>query len=376
MRILVENSVPYLAEGKNEVSSTGVYLFNIITNFAERYPDAEITVLTNAPVYARELARYRNVRIVVSRIRNPLLWLNFAVPFAAIRYRADVVFFGKSATSLFRIPGKRMIATIHGLIYKVMPETSSRLENIYWRLMAKIAYRVAHRVVTVSDNDRRDLTDDGCPPNKIEVVPIGLDRKYFETAADAHFLDEYDLTPSGYVLQVGGISVKKNQIFTLRIFIRDIAPLHPSLRLVFVGPVLDAAVFAELVQMAEEASIADRVIFTKGINQNTEFAKFLSILSYARVVVFPSLYEGFGIPPLEAMSRGVPVLVSDRGSLPEVYGSGHVLPLSESVWSEALVRIVSDDAARAGLVESQRHILERYRWEALVSEYQRIFRIA
>lgn len=373
IKILIENSVPYLSNNSNEISSTNVYLFNIVKNLSNSYNNIDIIVLTNWDQYVNEFNKLKNVKVIFSKIRNPFLWLNFIVPFYWLRNKVDIIFYWKSATSFFPIPWINIISTIHWLIYKIMPETSSKIENIYWRFMAKIAYLVSKKVIVVSDNDFKDLVEDWCDPKKIEKIYIWLDEKYFlNNFNDTRFLNEYNLESKEYFLQVWWISIKKNQDFTLKMFIK-ILEKYKNYKMVFIWPILDNEYYLKLNQIIKENNLADKVIFTKWINQNIEFDKFISLVRNSKMLYFPSLYEWFWIPPLEAISQKIPSLISDRGSLKEVYWEDNTLNIDLDLWFNETIKILENNDYKNYIINKQTNILDDYKWKNIIKIYYNLF---
>lgn len=373
IKILIENSVPYLSNNSNEISSTNVYLFNIIKNLSENYNDIEIIILTNWNLYIEKFNKFNNVKVIYSKVRNPLIWLNFIVPYYWIKNKVDVIFYGKSATSIFPIPWINIVSTIHWLIYKIMPETSSKIENIYWRLMAKIAYLVSKKIIVVSNNDFNDLVDDGCNKSKLEKIYIWLDEKYFyDKNINIEYLKEFNLQPKEYFIQIWWISKKKNQKFTLDIF-KKIFDTNKNFKLVFVWPVLDKEYYNYLQEIINENNLQNNIIFTFWINQNIEFEKFITLLQNAKIFYFPSIYEWFWIPPLEAISQKVPALISNKGSLNEIYWIQNTFDLNLDLWIKQSLNIINNKDEEKNIINNQSLILEKYKWKNIIKNYYNLF---
>lgn len=373
LKILIENSVPYLSNNLNEISSTNVYLFNIIKNLSNNYDDIEIIVLTNWEQYINEFNKFKNVKVIFSKTRNPLLWLNFIVPFYWIKNKVDIIFFWKSATSFFKIPKVTIITTVHWLIYKILPKTSSKIENLYWRIMAKIAYLVSKKILVVSDNDLNDLVNDGGNIKKIEKINIWLDEKYFlNDWIKKDFLNEFNLEEKKYFLQIWWISVKKNQDFTLQIF-TEISKKYQDYKIVFIWPILDNQYYLNLVEIIKKYNLEDKVIFTQWINQNTEFDKFIYLLKNSKIFYFPSLYEGFWIPPLEAISQKIPSLISNKWALKEIYLENNTLDLNLDLWYNETIKILNDNNYEREIINKQSLILNNYKWENIIKIYYNLF---
>lgn len=372
LKILIDNSVPYLSENSDEISSTNVYLFNIIKNLSENFDDIDIIVLTNWKSYIDKFNSFKNTKVIYSKVRNPLLWVNFVVPFYSIKNKVDIIFYWKSSCCFFPIFWKKIITTVHWLIYKIMPETSSKLENIYWRIMAKISYIISKKVIVVSDTDYKDLLEDWCKESKLEKIYIWLDKKYFSWIYDKKFLEKYSLEEKKYFLQIWWVSKKKNQKFTLEV-LENYLKENKDFKLVFVWPVLDHKYFLELKNIINEKKLDKQIVFTKWINQNIEFDFFISLLKWAKIFYFPSIYEWFWIPPLEAISQEVPSLISNKWSLSEIYWSDNVLELDKQIWIEMTNKILNNPEFENNFLSNQRKILNKYKWENIIKKYYNLF---
>jgi glycosyltransferase involved in cell wall biosynthesis len=178
------------------------------------------------------------------------------------------------------------------------------------------------------------------------------------------------LGSGSYVLALGTVEPRKGLPALVRAF-DAVAAAHADLRLVIAGPDgwgvegLDAAV--------GRARHRDRIVRLGWLDADTRAA----VVQCAAVFAFPSLYEGFGFPPLEAMSAGVPVVATTAGALPEVLGDGACLvaPGDEEALAEALEIVLVDDEVRSGLIERGRRRASHFTWQAaavgLASLYRR-----
>ncbi len=258
----------------------------------------------------------------------------------------------------------RTILTIHDLSFLVMPQFAHRkLQQFLAKAVPRSARRANH-LIADSESTRRDIVRIwGIPEERVSVVYCGVDRRFRpinDNEALDRVRDKYAL-PERFFLFVGKIEPRKNLTGLIRIFTR-LVEAHPGLRqhLVIAG---GKGWDYEPVFAAAAASPARARIHFVGFVDDADLP---ALLSCADALVYPSHYEGFGLPPLEAMACGTPVVVSDRASLPEVVGdAGYVLPLEEEQsWLTALLALAESEETRAAYARRGLTRAKRFTWEA------------
>jgi glycosyltransferase involved in cell wall biosynthesis len=315
------------------------------------------------------------------RLRRHLakLWFEqVAVGRAARRWGADLLHVPYWAGPLHaRIP---TVVTIHDLIPAILPAYSGgRLGKLYTRLVSRSARRAA-RVLTDSRASRQDILDHlGLEPERVETIYLAASAG-FAPVRDPTALDgvraKYGLPPH-YLLYLGGFDARKNVTAILRAYghleMEDVA-------LVIAGrlPARTSEVLQDPRPLAAELGIADRVRFCGWVDERDKPALYSGALAY----LFPSTYEGFGLPPLEAMSCGTPVIVSDRASLPEIVGDGglYVAPDDVEALAQAMRRLATDADQRQALAQAALAQAARFRWtdcaQATLAAYHRVWAAA
>ncbi len=246
-----------------------------------------------------------------------------------------------------------LVVTIHDLIPLLLPDyRGSVLVRLYARLVSGAARR-ARRVVTDSEASRRDIIRLlGIAPQRVQVVYLAAGDA-FRPVADPDRLSvarqKYGL-PERYVLYLGGFDVRKNVPLLLEAYARLAADWPEVPRLVLAGrlPERDTAFFPHPGPRIEHLGLGDRVVCIGWIPE----ADKPSLYSAAELFVFPSQYEGFGLPVLEALSCGTPAVSTDGGSLPEILGPGGLLAPVGDV--DALVEAMRSILHSANLRETLR----------------------
>jgi len=211
-------------------------------------------------------------------------------------------------------------------------------------------------LVAVSETTRRDLVEHlAIPPERVHVVPEGIDHARFRPVAPTP-------APWPYVLFVGSEHPRKELLTVLRA-LAALQEDHPDLRLVKVGSAgtSEAPFHAPVARALDELGLRERVVFAGHVPDE----ELPGLYAGAAALAFPSRYEGFGLPPLEAMACGCPVVVSDAGSLPEVSGpAALVVPTgSARALAEALRALLHDGGRRQDLVARGLAHAARFTWE-------------
>ncbi len=265
-------------------------------------------------------------------------------------------------------PTTPTVVTVHDLIPLLLPAyRGSVAVRLYTRLVAAAARR-ADLVLTDSRASKEDIVRHlRIPPERVQAIYLAAD-DIFRPVEDGGRLervrDKYNLPP-GYVLYLGGFDRRKNVPTLLKAFSRVVAG---DLYLVVAGrlPEKDTAFFPDPRRWAQKLNLGERVVFTGWVAEEDKPA----LYSGALLFVFPSLYEGFGLPPLEALACGTPVVASRAGSLPEIVGEGGILIDPEDVESlvAAMRKLLSDENLRAELREKGLAHAATFSWEKTARE--------
>ena len=270
----------------------------------------------------------------------------------------------------------RTLLTVHDLSYLHYPEHFvPKLVRYLDRAVSRSVAR-ADQVLADSKATRADLIAHlGTPPEKVEVLYGGVDSRFRpekEPGENEHLCARYGLSEGCYVLSVGTIQPRKNYERLVQAFSQVRAP---DLSLVIAGG--KGWLYEKLFQQVKELNMQDRVQFTGYIDD----IDLPLVYNLAEVFVFPSLYEGFGIPPLEAMSCGVPVVAADNSSLPEAVGDAGLLVDAEDVeaLAAALTQVLDDTALRQTLIERGLAHAKKFTWEraarTLLATYEHVVEI-
>jgi glycosyltransferase involved in cell wall biosynthesis len=279
------------------------------------------------------------------------------VPRAAARVRPDVV---HSLASTCPAGGHAVrVTTVHDLNYRIVPESHFGVLGLGMRVLVPLAVRRSRRVIVPAESTRDDLRRLlGTPPEKVDVVPQGARVPPNPPATrEAELRERLELGDRAVVLSPSAKRPHKN---LPRLF-HALAAIARERRPVLVVPGYPTPHEGELRRLAGELGIAELVRMPPWLPA----ADLEGLYRAAACVVFPSLYEGFGLPVLEAMARGVPVACSNRSSLPEVAGDAALLfdPEDTHAIRTAMERLLTDTELAERLREAGRERATQYTWE-------------
>lgn len=294
------------------------------------------------------------------------LWTHMRLSLETVIHEPDVLFIPAHVLPLFH--PRRSMVTVHDLGYLHYPEAHTSRDRRYLDWSTRWNARRATVVLADSEATRSDLIRlYGAAPEKIHVVYLGRDAR-LTRVIDAPRLDgiraRYGLC-GRYLLYVGTLQPRKNLERVIQAFERICGlPALADLQLVLAGK--QGWLYETLFRQVVRAGLQGRVIFPGYIADEDLGA----LLSGAEAFVFPSLYEGFGIPVLEAGGCGVPVITSNTSSLPEVAGDAALLvdPLDVDAIADAMYRLVSDPSLRAELARRGLENVKRFSWEKCARE--------
>ncbi len=267
---------------------------------------------------------------------------------------ADVAFFPHYDAPCLGMPA-RSVLTVHDLIHFKVPEAFAAWRRAAAGVLLHRGVTAAARVIAVSEATRRDLVERiPSAAGKVVVVPNGVTP--FFGGADGPVGDAGIRGP--YLLCVGNRKPHKNLEGAVETLAR-LAAARPELRLVVVGEVYPG--WSAVLERAEALGVRGRIVELSGVDD----ARLRALYAGCEALLFLSLYEGFGLPVLEAMAAGAPVIASDRSSIPEVVGDAGLLvdPHDPAAAAAAVLRLSADPAYRGERVRRGRARAAQFTWE-------------
>ncbi|MFC1618052.1 glycosyltransferase family 4 protein [Patescibacteria group bacterium] len=359
--------IRFLAEGKR----TGVeeYALNLLSALFIRGEKHQFKLFTNywqgEPHYLNKLGSHKNVTIYRFRYPNKILNTSFIArkkPFIDELLKGCDVFFYPNI--IFGAVSRNcpIVTTFHDLSFELHPEFLSLKKRI-WHRLVKPQYQaeISARIIAVSGSTKKDLVEQyNVPPGKIKIVHSGINRPPDNLNERSLKVKTKYKLPDRFVLFFGTLEPRKNVLGVFSAFTRlKESGKIKGYKLVIAGSPgwLDRQFWSEV----------NRSDWKKDIQHIgfVEQADKLALFSLADVFVFPSFYEGFGFPPLEAMSVGTPVITSSISSLPEVVGDAALLvnPYNHAEIAKALEELLEDDELRRQLIKRGWQRTANFSWQ-------------
>lgn len=302
-------------------------------------------------------------------IWDQFLFPHMAVPRAAAEFKPDVIHYTNNMVSFHgKIP---MVVSIYDMLPFVMPESFVYWHAVYQRAYFRHAVKKAERIITISKNSKEDICRIlKADENKIHVIPLATDLS-MDKYSDGEAGKKWNLT-SPYILYAGAIHPRKNVARLIRVFERLINIKKIPHVLVIAGSFRWKS--NEVKEAAERNSIQDKVIFTGQVSDE----ELAALYRNCKVFVYPSLYEGFGLPVLEAMAMGAPVITSNVSSLPEVAGDAAILinPNNDGEIFDAIWKILDDKELTAEMRQKALNRAEKFSWSRTAHEVFDVLKLA
>ena len=271
------------------------------------------------------------------------------------------------------LTGSRRVATIHDVIPYIYPETSTKLDKLIYHYWLPLAVRRLDAIITDSQQSKRDIIFYlRVKEEKVFVIPCAANARYrpLTTREIQSALARYDIN-FPYILYVGSLESRKNLPRLLEAYARARQNV-PQWKLVIVGA--RKWKFTPIFETVQRLGLEPHVHFTGYVEEEDLPA----VYNGADLFVFPSLYEGFGLPVLEAMASGTPVITSNCSSLPEVAGDAAILidPYDVDAIAEAMQQVLLNPSLAASLrVKGLAHA-KKFSWERTAQEtiavYERV----
>jgi glycosyltransferase involved in cell wall biosynthesis len=366
-------------------TGTGQHLFHLLQGL-DRY-DHENTYVLLSPRFRRATAprfpelspRFRNVQGVNALVRlgdsfEKLWWEQVGLLQASRREALDLLHCPYFASPLLSsIP---TVVTIHDTIPLLLPEYRARVAGRAYSGLSALAARRARAIIAVSEYSKHDIERTlGLPPDRIHVIGNAVDDSY-QPISDPRLLaavrERYGLAER-FILYFGGFDVRKNVNRLVEAYAQIRSRLDEPYQLVLAGRLhlVGHPLYPDPRPLIRELGLESHVVFTGQIREQDK----APLYSAGELFVFPSIYEGFGMPVLEAMACGAAVITSNVSALPEVAGDAAVLvdPLSTEAIGEAMLELLADPARRAALGQAARARAAHFSWGAVAEQTLKVY---
>lgn len=360
MKIAVNTRL--LLQGKLE--GIGWYSYQTLKRLVEKHPEHEFIFIFDRPFDSSFIFGKNVTPVVVGPpARHPVLfylWLDWSVAFVLRKYKADVFLspdgFGCLST---KVP---TCLVIHDLAFEHYPEHQKASHSFYYRKYTPKFARNAKRIVTVSEFSKNDIAKRyNIAPEKIGVSNNAAHEAYKPLSwVEKNVVKEKYTEGCEYFIFAGALHPRKNVVNLLKAFVRFKKFNRSNMKLIIVGRM--AWNYKEVVEMKNEMPFKEDVVWL-GYLDVTELSV---VMGGAYALVYASLFEGFGIPIIEAYKCGVPAIVSNTSSMPEVAADAALLvedPTNYREIAEQMTRLYKDETLRQKLVENTLTQAAKYTWD-------------
>ncbi len=347
-------------------SGIGVYIQNIVKSPQLSRFELELLVLNRDTAFAKNICPHgkvkeynSNIYSIKELIVSPFKTVNTNI-FWSPHYNVPILNFASDLK----------IATIHDVYHLAYSDTLNAKQKLYAEMMITRAVHYSDVVYTVSDFSKSEIIKKvKCDPDKINVVHNGIDSRRFERVfskeEEKRIVNKYSL-PQLFILFVGNVKPHKNlktALLGFKYYCQSTS--STDLKFVIAGK-RDGFITgdSEVKKMIEQPFFKEKVNFTGWIADED----LPLIYQKASLFIFPSIYEGFGFPPLEAMAAGCPVISSNSACMPEIYGDAalYFYPLYKKEIGERIHDVLHSDQIRDDLVRKGLKKAEEYTWEEAV----------
>lgn len=350
---------------RSEKSGTENYSLNLIKALAKIDQENYYVLYFNELPSFFEISQPNFASRVIPASR---FWTQLRLATELVLHPVDLLFVPAHTLPVLKRPGIRTVVTIHDLGAEYLANYHKYPDRIYLNWATRFAARFSDQIIAVSKATKADLRKRlGTDPRKINVVYEGVNREFYykRDLAEVEIVRKKYGLRKKYLLFVGTIQPRKNLLRLIEAF----AKTHLGLDLVLAGQT--GWLYGEILAAPKKFRIEEKVKFL-GFVPSEDLP---ALYSGATAFVFPSLYEGFGLPILEAMACGLPVLTSNLSSLPEIAGGAalEVDPYKISDIAQGLITITNKTNLRESLIAKGQERVANFSWEKTAQETLAVF---
>lgn len=354
----------------NKLDGIGWFTYEALRRLTGSHPEHEFIFIFDRP-YDPKFVFSENVTpvTVFPPARHPVLWWTWfecSLPFVLRKHRPDVFLSPDGYLSLkTSVPS---IAVIHDINFEHYPEQLPPMVRSYYRHFFPKFARKADRIVTVSSFSKDDIAAKyGISPENIDVAYNGVSGMYYQRVDEQKMKEIRNEYTGGeeYFIFVGTLHPRKNLQRLLLAFDHFRNETGKEIKLLIVGRRMWWT--EDMEETYQSLVFKKEVVFTGRIDPP---GKLRDLVATALAMIYVPVFEGFGIPVIEAQAAGVPVVASNTSSLPEIAGDGALLcdPFSVDAIKQAMKKIINDHRLRNKLIQTGRKNAKRFSWEATADQ--------
>jgi len=334
----------------NNFTGLGNYSRTLVRNLSEYYPDNQY-FLFSPKVKRNEETKFfldsAMYHLELPKHTPGFYWRSWAMKKDLVRRKIDL-FHGLSHELPFGIQQTKIptVVTIHDLIFKHYPDQYAWIDRQIYDRKFRYACKQSDRILAISESTKQDIIQFyNIKPEKISVIYQSCHERFMSKKTPKHLAstrEKYKL-PADFFLYVGSLIERKNLLGIVKAYSH--LPKDLSLPLVIIG---EGDLYKKrVIELAQELGVIEKMIFLR-----PDFEDFPALYQLAKIFLYPSYFEGFGIPVLEALFSETPVITSNISSLPEAAGDGAILvaPSNSEAIAIAMERLLTDDVFRQQVV--------------------------
>lgn len=361
------------ARGATWYAGTGIgtYTRQVLKNILEIDRKNDYYLFWSGREYER-FSQLNNVDVSLSSRKHHRFWEQYYIPETLKRKNVDLYHVPQNGIGIPESKNSIYVATIHDLIPYIMPETVGKgYLSKFISQMPRIISSV-DMIITVSEWSKRDIMKIfNIPDEKIAVTYLAADDIFTpmdKSAASNLIADKYGIDGS-FILYLGGFSPRKNVKSILVAFSMIYKNLSKNYKVVIIGSSKDDHQF--LNKLAQSLGIDGRVCFAGYV----PYEDLPCFYNASDLFIYPSLYEGFGLPALEAMCCGTPTITSNVSSIPEITGDGAYLinPFDTAELASAMEKVLEDNAVKADLISRGFERASNFSWRKTAQQTLNIY---
>ncbi|MDW8849261.1 glycosyltransferase family 1 protein [Flavobacterium sp. MMLR14_040] len=375
MKILIDfTQIPLKKVG------VGVYAMSLLKEINKIKKSEEYFVaVLNDDYEVIELLKESNVfkiiylKKIFRRLVFRFLFEQFYLPILILKNKIDVVHSLHYSFPILPMKVKKVV-TLHDMTFFLYPNFHKKINVFFFTNMIKFSVKCCDEIICVSEATKRDvfniLNVKKDLREKFVVVPLGVDdrKEIVLNGKDSNILLKHSLEPKKYLLFIGTIEPRKN----IKSILEAYSMIHEKYldyKLVIVGR--KGWHYDNVYQTVEELKLGDRIVFTDFVTENEKN----NLLANCYLFLYPSFYEGFGIPVLEAMSFGIPTITSKISSMPEVSGDAAILidPYNVKEIADGITLLIDDKFLYQDLVAKSLKQVKKFTWNQMATSTMKAY---
>ena len=354
----------------SRIDGTRVYLLNMLKYFGKISSTDEFFIYHKKD-FNKELEPPALVNYNVKKIPFSHLWTQTRFAWEIWKDNPEVLWMPMHNIPFIRRKKLKTVVTIHDLAFKFFPVSFPENELKKLNFLVDLAIKKSDKIIAVSESTKRDILKvyASISPDKIKVIYHGFDAELFQKKYRQEeinkVLNKYKIDDSEYILYVGAIQPRKNLKTLITAFsLYKKQNQDSKLKLVLAGG--KAWEWQETINAVMKSPFKDDIIMTEKVS----FDDLAVLYKQASLFVFPSLYEGFGIPILEAFASGIPVITARNSSLPEIGGEAaeYFDSSNPEELTEKIKNILENPDVREKIILKGKEQIEKFSWEKCARE--------